>query len=70
MAHHRQPGDHPCAAIARPGLGHRPSGGAQQVDQVEHILQRQRVVHRAALELAPVGENLLRHLLLKNRHAG
>ncbi len=68
MAHHLQPVDHP-RRNARPSLGHRPSGGAKQVDQVEHILQRQGVVHRAALELPAIGENLLRHLLLKNRHA-
>ena len=35
---------------------------ADGVEQVEHVLERERVVHRAALELAAVGEDLLGQL--------
>ena len=61
MAHGHEPRAHRPGQHAPPRRnGHAIRGG--EIAQVEHVLERQRVVHRAALELTSVRENLLAHL--------
>ena len=64
VRHAAQPVKHARGRFAQPRRQrmHRRFGrrsGADDVQQVEQVFQRQRVVHRAALELAAIGQDLL-----------
>jgi hypothetical protein len=44
--------------------------GAHHIDEVKHVLNRECVVHRTALELTAVREDLLRNLRAQNAQSG
>ena len=52
-----------------PGNKHRKERD-REVDQVQDVFEHRRVIHRAALEVASVGEDLLGELLFEECEAG
>ena len=70
MGHVRQPAPHPLRRRAprfHCRIREDSRTGRCQIDQVEQVLEDERVVHRAPLEVAAVGENLLRDLAPQDR---
>ena len=67
VRHHLEPaahsGDHP-EPIGR----WRAGVGTKQIDQVEQVLEHQRVVHRAQFEMTTIGEYLLMQFTLDDGH--
>ena len=54
--------------LPSPASGKR-VGRDHQVQQVQHVLENNGVVHRAALEVATIGKNLLRQLAVEKAQA-